>query len=198
MKKLITSLTSIGLASTASAALTLVTNGDFSSGGADWGFAGVGAAPTYEATGGNADGYAKIDQTAGGWGGVLINNNDTAVSLTSLNLIQGQSYEFSIDLINLGAGSPVAGMKIESWTAGAATDNSGDITFATTASWANYTFNYTVQAGADAIKFVPLLVAQPTGSSVGFDNVGVNVVPEPSSFSLLGLGLAGLLARRRR
>ncbi|MEJ6579477.1 MAG: PEP-CTERM sorting domain-containing protein [Akkermansiaceae bacterium] len=178
--------------------MTLVTNGDFSSGGADWGFSSVGAAASFPATGGNTGGHGQIDQTAGGWGGVLINDNDTAVPLTSLNLVPGQSYEFSIDLINLGAGSPVAGMKIESWTAGVGTNNSGDITFATTASWANHTFNYTVQAGADAIKFVPLMVAQPTGSSVGFDNVGVNVVPEPSSFSLLGLSLAGLLARRRR
>ena len=56
---------------------------------------------------------------------------------------------------------------------------------------------------ADAIKIVPLLTPPTYGageaqSSIGFDNVGIEVVPEPSSIALLGLGAAALLRRRRR
>ena len=197
MKKLAVILSVLASASVANGALNIVTNGDFSNGLADWGFAGVGAGPTSSLTGGNPDGYGTIDQTAGGWGGVLINDNDSPASLASLGLVAGDTYTFSIDMINLGSGAPVAGMKIENWNAGLISD-SGNITFAVTSSWDTYTFSYTVDPAATGLKFVPLLVVQPVGSSVGFDNVGVEVVPEPTSSVLLGLGALGLLARRRR
>jgi len=37
-----------------------------------------------------------------------------------------------------------------------------------------------------------------TGGSIGIDNVTITAVPEPTSLSLLGLGAAGLLLRRRK
>ena len=187
----------------ANAQLTLVPNGDFATaGGANWVSASVGAVATYPAAGGNTGGFGQLSQTAAGWGGVLVSENSgtTGRSLASLGVTPGMIATFNIDLINLGAGAPVAGMKIENWNAGAIINDSTDITFATTGSWVNHQFNFLVAPTATSLKFVPLLVVQPVGSIVGFDNVGVfsNAVPEPGTFGLVALGVVGLIARRRR
>lgn len=185
----------------ADAQLNLVPNGDFeTAGGADWVFAGVGAGPTFPATGGNPGGHGTIDQTAGGWGGVLVAEDATlGLSLSSLGLVAGNNYDFSFDMISLGSGGEVAGMKMESWDATSLLGDTGDVTFTSTTSWDTYTVNYTLDASAVGVKFVPLMVGQGVGSSVGFDNVGVIVpVPEPGSIAILGLGALGLITRRRR
>ncbi len=187
MKKLIVSLALVALVGIANAALNLVPNGDFAiAGGTNWVFAGVGATPSYPAAGGNTGGYAKMDQTAGGWGGVFVSEDSATAgrSLASLGVTAGGNYTFSLDMISLGAGTPLAGMKIESWAGGSILDNSGDINFTTTASWATYTFNYTINPAATSLKFVPLMVVQPVGSIVGFDNIGVIVITAPLAVSI--------------
>jgi len=196
MKKLTLIAAVVALAGMASA--QLVTNGDFEDpGGADWGIAVSGdMVASFPASGGNGGGYAQLDMGAAGWGGVLINDNDTPASLASLGLTDGVEYTFTIDLIDLADNGAVGGMKIESWSGAGLGSNSGDITFAATTSWDTYTFDYTIDAGATGVKFVPLLVVQPNGSSYGYDNVGV--VPEPATIGLLGIGAAAMLVIRRR
>ncbi len=200
MKKLILSLALVAMAGSAHAVFNLANNGDFSAGSSGWGFAGSGTSPTFPVAGGNPGAYATIDQTAGGWGGVLFTDVPGAQSLASLGLTAGNSYLFQLDMISLGNVLPTSGMKMESWNGATFLGDSTDINFAINTSWATYSFNYTVAAGADSVKFVPLMVVDPIGASTGFDNIGVHgaVVPEPTSLALLGLGSVAVMFRRRR
>ena len=189
-------------AGVANAQLSLATNGDFELGSFNWGFAGVGTSPAFPPAGGNPDGHAVLDQTAGGWGGVFFSDNGSGDptagdSLTSLGVTAGDTYDFSIDLISLGAGTPLAGMKIESWGPGGLLGDSGDVVVPTSGSWTTLVFPYTIDPGADNLKFVPLMVGQPVGSIAGFDNVGV-IIPEPATLGLLAFSAVGLMASRRR
>lgn len=57
---------------------------------------------------------------------------------------------------------------------------------------------FTVPSGTAAISFLANMPVNGTDATVLLDNVVINVVPEPTAIGLLGLGAAGLLARRRR
>lgn len=181
MKKIIASLSLVALVGGADAALNLVPNGNFDAGGTSWVFAGGGATINYPATGGNGGGYADMNSAAG-WG-VLVSQASASAGLAlgSLGLVAGNSYTFSFDMKNLGAGSALAGIKIEGWNAGAIVSDSGDLKFNATTSWATYTTNWTIPATATSIKFVPLSV---DGGHVGFDNIGVIVASSPLVVSI--------------
>jgi hypothetical protein len=195
MKKLTLIMALVASAGLANAVVNLVPNGDFEiAGGADWVFAGGGAVDTYPAAGGNGGGYGDMD-SSGGWG-VFVSevNPTTGLPLASLGLTAGDEYEFTFDMIDLGTGGALAGMKMEGWDGVGSQGNSGDVKFNATTSWETYTFLWTVPATSTGIKFVPLSV---DGGHVGFDNVGVDVIPEPATFGLLGLAGAALFVARR-
>ncbi|MDB4504533.1 PEP-CTERM sorting domain-containing protein [Akkermansiaceae bacterium] len=210
MKKTIITTAVCAMASMANATLVLVTNGDFEAGASNWGnFASGGTVVSFPATGGNTGGFGKVDNTAGAWGGGLVSPADfefpgnTGIPLASMGLVAGETYTFQMDMINL-AGDGLGGVKFESWGA-AMISNTGDVPASgQSSSWATYTWDYTIDAAATSIKIVPLLTGGSNNaggsinSSIGFDNVGVNVVPEPSGFALAALGALGLLGRRSR
>jgi len=193
--------------SVSQAVFVLVPNGDFEiAAGDSWNQgASAGTVIDYPATGGNTGGYGRIDNTAGAWGGVLVSEGGTGanpaagggIPLGNLNLIAGNAYNFSLDMISLGGTTNIGGVKIESWSGTGVISDSGDQDFTITSSWATYTTNYTIDPAATRVKIVPLF-AEGGANSVGFDNVGVeNNVPEPSSV-LLGLSALALLGFRRR
>jgi hypothetical protein len=65
-------------------------------------------------------------------------------------------------------------------------------------------FAYTTTAGPDVSGGVTLQLGATTGADQAsfahmfYDNASVSVVPEPSTIALLGLGVCGLVALRRR
>lgn len=193
-----TVLVAFGLSGVANAQLNLVPNGDFeTAAGANWVFAGGGSVISYPATGGNPGGYGAMD-SSGGWG-VLVSEVDTTngLSLGSLGLTAGEEYTFCFDMIDLGGTSPMAGIKFEGWDGTSNVGDSGDIKFGATSAWTTFSPTWTIPASATSIKFVPLSV---DGGNVGFDNVGVKVVPEPAAIGLIGLAglaLVGFIRRRK-
>lgn len=191
MKKLTLVIAVVAMAGVASANV-LVPNGDFEAGGTDWDFAGS-ATVDYPATGGNGGGYASIADAGGQWG-VLISNGGAPLELShfGLGLAPGDTITVEMDMIDLVNATGSAGIKMESWTATGVISDSGDMNKPITDSWATYSWDYEIAAGATHLKFVPLWGG---GTTVGFDNVGV--VPEPATLGLLGLAGATLFIRRR-
>jgi hypothetical protein len=209
LKLIVAALFAVFVTAGSADAQNLVPNGDFEiAGGVGWeASVGVGVEFSFPDAGGNGGGYGQIDQTAGGWGGVLVSEVDatTGISLDDLNLTAGMSYTFTIDMIDLTPtpGTNItAGYKVENWAGGVLINDSGDNPMMLTSEWATYTFDFLVDANTTSMKFVPLMVGQGGGSKAGFDNVGVfgntGAVPEPSSLALISLGVVGLVARRRR
>lgn len=202
--KLLLSVASIAVASMAHA-FTLIPNGDFealddsltwvsANGGGDTVF-------SYPDTGGNGGGFASINNT-GGWA-VLVSPPEAGaagggITISSLGLTAGNTYDFQMDMINL-SGTGVGGLKVEAWAGNALIGNSGDMAASgQSASWATYTWSYTLPLLTEKLIIVPLW---GNGSNIGFDNVGVvgGAIPEPSSFAILaGLASLGFVASRRR
>lgn len=63
-------------------------------------------------------------------------------------------------------------------------------------SWTTYTGTFTALSDSTALDF--LFATEGGTGTVWIDNVVVSAVPEPSVLALLGLGLAGFAASRRR
>lgn len=203
MRKLLLSLAALSVATVASAQI-LVPNGDFENGNTGWVEATGGETPVvfaYETTGGSGDngGYASMDATGGQWG-VLVNPPEAGIAgggldIGTIGVTANATNTFTIDLKTF-SGTAGGGMKVEAWAGNALLGNSGDINApGSFADWTSFTFDWFVPDGTEKMIFVPLWGAN---SVVGYDNVGV--VPEPSTFALLG-GLAALgvvMYRRRR
>lgn len=211
MHKLTLSWALWAMTSGAYAQLALVPNGDFASaGGQDWNGNTSGATISYPDSGGNPDGYGRIDSggSASGWGGVLVQEGGTGaypaeadgISLATLGLEAGEMYTFQWDMKNFTSGSTLpAGIKLESWKNGSILGDGGDQLFATTGAWVTHTVDYTIDSEATALKVVMVNNQGYNGtSSVGFDNIGVldvelsyllNVSPLPANGMVEGAGV---------
>ncbi|MEO5912990.1 MAG: hypothetical protein ABIS50_02075 [Luteolibacter sp.] len=169
----------VGASGSAIAAPMLMPNGDFTAGGTSWAQVHGGISYSYPATGGNPGGYGIMDATNGQWA-IWVANGDAPIPLSSLGLVAGKTYTFKQDMITLISGvGHRGGVKIESWN-GAHLSNSGDMyATSTSGSWETYSFTYTIDPAATAIKVVPLW---GENSSIGYDNILVDntqIVPPP-------------------
>ncbi|MEZ7920480.1 MAG: hypothetical protein QMC24_09155 [Akkermansiaceae bacterium] len=154
----------------------LFPNGDFENGNTSWEEVSGGAgtfAFSYPTNDGNTGGFGVIDQKTSGGFGIWVGNDGNSISLDSLGLEAGNSYNFSQDM-QLLSGSTIGGLKLDFTTAGANTGSSGEIfpdLIGDGSTWETYTFEIAIPLGVDGFKLVPLW---GTNSSVGFDNISYN------------------------
>jgi hypothetical protein len=179
----------------------LIPNGDFEAGNANWVEASGGSAAVFSfpATGGNGGGgYGQIVEPGGGWAVLVSPPQAGAIGggweVGSIGVTPGTTHTFTIDLKTF-SGAAGGGMKVEAWGGNAILGNSGDVNAPVAfADWTTFTFDWAVPVGTEKMIFVPLW---GSGSTVGFDNVGV--IPEPSTYAaLFGLLTLGFVAWRRR
>ena len=73
----------------------------------------------------------------------------------------------------------------------------GTYSSSTDAGWVTQTYNFSGgSTGRIAFRFVVADVAT-AGNYMGLDNVNITTVPEPATYALFALGLAGVMLRRR-
>jgi hypothetical protein len=104
---------------------------------------------------------------SGGWA-VLVANNNSAVSLSSLGLTAGQTYTFSQDM-KVFSGNNIGGFKIDFVPSGSSGEKY-NAKIGDGSTWETYNFSVLIPAGTTGIKVVPLWGGD---SSVGFDNIRV-------------------------
>jgi hypothetical protein len=78
---------------------------------------------------------------------------------------------------------------------------SSDFTGADGQTWTHFDVPYTINAVSGGLTYFEFGIAENAGSIAGqtfyIDNFQASVVPEPTTFALLGLGLTGFMLRRR-
>jgi hypothetical protein len=155
----------------------------------------------YDSEGPNGYVVADVDGTFPDNGGyAVIFSIGDGLSLASIGFSPGETVTFAADIIDLieGGGGGGAILKMESWAGGAMIDVLEVPIIGIAESWANFSMDYTIAAGAEYIKLVVgtstgWVGPNPVASSYGFDNL--TLVPEPATLALLVLG--GLFLRRR-
>ncbi|MHC4232355.1 MAG: hypothetical protein ACYSO7_11555 [Planctomycetota bacterium] len=178
MKNLLALLCVLAVIGTASAAL--VNNGDFEDSlgtAAFWEFATSASfgTPGEEPTGGNPDGNVTIETPDNMW---AVWYQSISEKLDVLGIPAEETVTFSVDIKNLSGNLVSGGLKAESWNGDVGSlSDSGDQLFTTTTSWATYTYDYTLFAGADALKFVLLNVnyGNTSGAKYAYDNAEISV-----------------------
>jgi beta-glucanase (GH16 family) len=177
MKKFIAILASLVLVASANAQVTnLFPNGNFDSpagSATPWVevFGGGTTTYSYPTTGGNPNGYGRMNNSSG-WG-IWVGGATTPLALGDYGLVAGGTYTFVMDMKNF-VGTGIGKLKIESWNAGGMISDSGEMSASgQSSSWATYTFTTTLATNATGIKVVPVAGA---GAQIGFDNIGV-VIP---------------------
>lgn len=191
----------LAVSTAAQAAFVLMPNGDFEAGSANWGIfqSGPGDA-TFAAAGGNPGGFGFVTNVTNGWGGGYVQGDPLPLLLSDYGLTGGSSTTFMWDQKDFnGDGAGVTGIKLESWTANAVINDTGDIDFNfLNTNWNTVTQGYTFNVAATHFKVV--LVGTNAGQ-VGFDNLKIDSpIPVPAAAWLFGSGLLGLagVARRKK
>ena len=158
----------------------LFPNGDFESAGSTWLEVAGGGTFTfdYPATGGNDDGYGIIDHSAADGGfGIWVGNDGQPLTLASLNLEAGSTYDFTLDM-RLISGTNIGGFKLDFTNGGDNAVSTGDLRndlIGDGSTWETYTFRIEIPGeGVDGFKVVPLWGVD---SVVGFDNIGFDPTP---------------------
>jgi hypothetical protein len=166
---------------TTDATVTSIGNADFEAAGDNVGWATTTSegtfVTTFESTGGNPDGYVSVDHSADDGGSLFLyaNNGDIA-SLSDLGLVPQNTYEISIDMLNVDFGLNLGGLIVNFYAGESGNGNTSELfipfeDIIDDSVWDTYTFNFYVPAGTDGIKFG---LVNGEGTTVGFDNIVLN------------------------
>ena len=135
---------------------------------------------SYPATGGNPDGHAVIDASAGGGFAGLVANSGIPADYDNFEAPSGSTIRFNMDM-KLFSGDNLGQMKVEWIFTGGGAGSSPD-TAATPveegtdpAEWGSYQFDFDIPDGVGQITIVPLW---GPSSIVGYDNVTYGGVVE--------------------
>lgn len=160
---------SVQIVNVPASVLPTVPNGDFETpGGTGWGT--TQGTPTYPATGGNPNGHAILDGTAGF--AVLYAFNNAEKNFASLGLVPGDTFTVQMDM-KLVSGINIGGLRLEG-PAGY-DDEAYPAIIGDGSQWATYSIELTVPASPIRAK----LGLRPGGGSiVAFDNIKI-LVPGP-------------------
>ena len=149
---------------------------DFENAGAEWSSSNDSGTFVYDypASGGNTDGYARIDHSADDGGtGYLTANSGNIIATSDLSITAGNIYNFELDMI-IESGDNFGGLLVEFYES---TDNIGKTSelyvdeFEDGSSWGSYQFPVYVPHGTDGIK---IKLVSGEASVIGYDNVGVD------------------------
>ena len=152
----------------------LFPNGDFENSGSMWEEVSGGGSYSFEypTTGGNNDDYGIIDHSAANGGfGIWVGNDGQPITLASLSLEAGSTYDFTMDMLLL-SGANIGGLKLDFTNGGENAGSTGDIRndlIGEGSTWETYSFRIAIPEGVDGFKVVPLWGID---SVVGFDNIG--------------------------
>ncbi|WP_372794087.1 hypothetical protein [Pontiella sp.] len=142
-----------------------IENADFESGGVGYEFNSGG--PASAATTNISGNTAALITSDGGWAVAV----KAITNLASAGFAGGDTITVAADVRALaGKNGGGAGFKIESWESGSQINTTGDVFISPTESWANYSIDYTIAAGADEIRIV-LLVVAGSDSEYLYDNL---------------------------
>lgn len=158
-----------------------ITNFDFESGGANWvSYSDNGQSNfSYPDTGGNPGGFGQIENTAS-WA-VLVANDGNPAPLSKFGITEEGNYNFQMDM-KIIAGQNIGGLKVEYYTDGTASGDSGEIfpvLIGDGSTWETYDFEVYIPGDINQLKVVPLWGIE---STVGFDNI-ITPQASPSGFN---------------
>ena len=194
IKTVLVILASLAVFGSANAAELVLNNGGFNASAAGWAASGGGGAwaSAHVATGGNPGGHLTLQSANNVW---AVWYQVTNESLAVWGIPAGTTITVSADVIDLGAvgNSGAAGLKAESWSSALLSEGAATIT--ATKSWATYSFNYTINPAATAVKMV-LTNVNYNGlgtARYGYDNVSIGLPGmQPALFPIPTVGNIGV------